>query len=452
MLCFAIAATFLLFTVGEQVAADESWMRFRGPNGSGASEGEAPLPVEWSDDLNLAWKNALPGPGASSPIVVGSRVWVTCYSGYGTPEDTERDIRQLKRHLCCYDLTSGSLQWQQAVAATLPEDSYYDSGVSSHGYASHTPVTDGERVYAFFGKTGVIAFDIWGEKLWSRKVGSGSDPPKWGSSSSPILHRDLLIVTAAAESQSLFGLHKLTGEVVWKYQSSGLDGMWGTPAIVSIDGGHSVLVMMVAGELWGFDPANGERLWTQKATESRQAYASVVCDGPRLFAFSGSGGGSLAVRLQQDLVRSPAPKASPEVLWRSPIGTTYATPILHQDKLYSISRNILTVMDAKSGQRLDQIRLKGAKETGGPFGSLDYPSPVIHSRKLYYLNARGQVYVFDLDSELEPIAINELGSEKETFWGSPAIADGKLILRSNRSLYCIEQAREHEVDPAVIGP
>ena len=109
-------------------------------------------------------------------------------------------------------------------------------------------------------------------------------------------------------------------------------------------------------------------------------------------------------------------------------------------------------MDAKSGQRLDQIRLKGAKETGGPFGSLDYPSPVIHSRKLYYLNARGQVYVFDLDSELEPIAINELGSEKETFWGSPAIADGKLILRSNRSLYCIEQVRENEVDPAVIGP
>lgn len=422
------------------IDAADSWMQFRGPNGSGVSNDSAPLPRRWSKTQNLAWKSELLGPGASSPITVGQRVFVTCYSGYGTPDDGERDISKLQRHLCCYDLSTGDLKWQKGIPATLPEDSYYESGVSSHGYASHTPVSDGEHVYAFFGKGGVFAFDLEGQRLWSKNVGNGSDPPKWGSSSSPIIYKDVLVITAAAESQSIIGLDKATGKVLWKHESTSLDGMWGTPAILNVSEDRDDLVMMIAGELWGFNPITGERLWYRTGIGSKQAYTSVLCGNSEVFASSGAGGGSLCVKIDQ-LVN---PTETPELVWQSPINATYATPVMYRDNIYLISRNILSVLDAGTGNRLKQIRLKGAKETAGPFGSLDYASPVCHEGLLYYLNARGQVYVFDLDNDVKQLAVNEItnskAGEKEIFWGTPAITKGRLILRSNQYLYCIQDA------------
>lgn len=435
LLCF-IAALLLCYASD----AADSWMQFRGPNGSGVSNDSAPLPRRWSKTQNLAWKSELPGPGASSPITVGQRVFVTCYSGYGTPDDSERDISKLQRHLCCYELNTGALLWHQDIEATLPEDSYYESGVSSHGYASHTPVSDGEHVYAFFGKGGVFAFDLEGQRLWSKNVGNGSDPPKWGSSSSPIIYKDVLVITAAAESQSIIGLDKATGKVLWKHESTSLDGMWGTPAILNVSKDRDDLVMMIAGELWGFNPITGERLWYRTGIGSKQAYTSVLCGNSEVFASSGAGGGTLCVNVDQHANQTEPPK----LVWQSPINATYATPVMYRDNIYLISRNILSVLDAGTGNRLKQIRLKGAKETGGPFGSLDYASPICHRGLLYYLNARGQVYVFDLNDNVKQLAINQITTSeagaKEIFWGTPAVTQGRLILRSNQYLYCIQDA------------
>lgn len=185
------------FAASSAVGSD--WLRFRGPNGTGISPDTKATPVTWSSTENLKWKVVLPGAGVSSPIVVGDRVFVTCYSGYGMSRESPGNQKDLKRHLVCVDRTTGSILWQKSFDPHLPEDQFSGAGVPEHGYASHTPVSDGERIYAFFGKSGVHAFDLDGKELWRAAVGTGSDPRRWGSSSSPIVFEKTLIVAAGPE-------------------------------------------------------------------------------------------------------------------------------------------------------------------------------------------------------------------------------------------------------------
>jgi outer membrane protein assembly factor BamB len=190
--------------------------------------------------------------------------------------------------------------------------------------------------------------------------------------------------------------------------------------------------MLVAKELWGLDPENGKLRWYADATRSQQAYASVILQGARVFAFSGQGGGSLALD-----AGGSGDISDTNTVWTGIVNATYGSPVRHQSKLYVVSRGVLSVVDAKSGDRVKQMRLKGAKQTGGPFGSLDYASPVVVGDRLFYLNARGQIYVFGLGDEVQQLAVNEVTTEKESFWGSPAVSDGRMVLRSSKHLYCI---------------
>ena len=183
-----------------------------GPNGSGVADDKESTPTIWSETENLKWKVPLPGAGVSCPIVVGNRVFVTCYSGYGLNQDEPGDIKNLVRHLVCVDRITGKTLWQKSLPSSVPEDPFSGMGVPQHGYASHTPTSDGKNVYVFFGKSGVLAFDLEGNQLWEKSVGKGSDDRRWGSSSSPIVHEDVLIVPAGAEGRALIGLNKNTGE------------------------------------------------------------------------------------------------------------------------------------------------------------------------------------------------------------------------------------------------
>lgn len=117
-------------------------------------------PTIWSDTQNVKWKTPLPRPGSSSPIVSGDRVFVTAYSGYG--DGTGTKMENLTRHLLCVNKADGKVLWTATVPAFRPEDAY-EGYITEHGYASSTPVADGERVYVFFGKTGVLAFDFAGK-------------------------------------------------------------------------------------------------------------------------------------------------------------------------------------------------------------------------------------------------------------------------------------------------
>jgi len=197
-------------SVANARAAQPEWPQFRGPNGSGIAASDAQPATTWSDSQNVKWKVALPGPGSSSPIVTGERVFVTCYAGYGDGSSGDGP-EKLQRHLVCLERRSGKVLWDKSVPAELPEDSY-SGNLREHGYASNTPVTDGERVYAFFGKTGVLAFDLAGQQLWKVNLGKQSSNRRWGSGASPILYHNLVIVNAAEEGRAVCALDKLTGK------------------------------------------------------------------------------------------------------------------------------------------------------------------------------------------------------------------------------------------------
>jgi outer membrane protein assembly factor BamB len=435
------------------------WDRFRGPNGSGVSLDASPTPTTWSPDEHIRWKIDLPGPGSSSPIVVGDKVFVTCWSGYGTDESGSAGMSELKRHLLCIDRESGKIIWDKSVLAVLPEDNYQGM-FAEHGYASHTPTSDGERVYAFFGKTGVIAFDMHGNEVWRKEVGDGLDERRWGSSSSPVLYKDTLFVTAAAESRSLIALEAKTGKEKWKQPADGFRSTWGTPILVKVDDQRTDLVIGVPFELWGFDTETGVLRWFYPNLETDSFCSSVVADETAIYAVEGRSGGSVAIKIggKDDVSKT-------NVLWSGRDRGRIVTPVLYQDRLYFFSGGIANCIDAKTGKQVYQTRLRkslaatsspagatdGGNEPsgergnfgrrgggGGPGGGQDYASPIIAGGMIYSQGRNGDVYVIQPGDELKQIAINRVSAEtNEDFSATPAAAAGQLFIRSSKRLYCI---------------
>ncbi|MEK7995640.1 MAG: PQQ-binding-like beta-propeller repeat protein, partial [Planctomycetota bacterium] len=256
-----VIAAVSLFIYGQ--AAGE-WAGFRGPGVRGSSP-ETGLVTTWSETENLKWKTPLPGPGSSSPILWGDKVFVTCYSGYGADKDNPGDPSNLKRHLLCINAADGKVLWDKSVPAVQPEVPY-NGRIQEHGYASHTPATDGQHVYVFFGKSGVLAFDFQGNQLWQHSVGTDSDKMKWGSASSVTLCGDLVIVNAWDESKTLYALNKRDGSEVWKQDLPGAELTFSTPVPADLSQGQHELILVLPMEIWGLDPQTGQKLWWIKTT------------------------------------------------------------------------------------------------------------------------------------------------------------------------------------------
>ena len=163
----------LVLLLGISAAANADWRQFRGPGGLGTSD-EKELPTTWSAQKNLVWKTRLPGAGSSSPMFVGERIFLTCYSGYAQEQKDPGKMEDLMRHLLCVEQKSGKILWTKEFNPELPEHKYQGEG-SYHGYSSSTPTTDGERLYVFFGKSGLFCFDLDGKELWHTSVGTGTN-------------------------------------------------------------------------------------------------------------------------------------------------------------------------------------------------------------------------------------------------------------------------------------
>ena len=283
-------------------------------------------------------------------------MFVTCWTGYGVDRDNVGDQKDLRRHLICLDRDSGNVLWDRSIEPVLPEDPY-SGNFTQHGYASHTPVSDGQRVYVFFGKTGVLAFDLDGKKLWQTSVGTGSGPHGWGSASSPILYKNLVIVTASAESESLVALDKETGKEVWRRKDAGFSGTWGTPILVECGKGRTDLVIAVPYKIWGFNPDDGKLRWQCDGLSSDSICTSAIAHDDVVYALETGprGGGTMAVRAggEGDVTKT-------NVLWRGKERSRIGTPVVENGRIYWFGNHVANCIDAATGKQVYQAALGGA--------------------------------------------------------------------------------------------
>lgn len=424
-ICFALVAAGLIVGPATSDAAD--WKRFRGPNGSAVSTATG-LPTKWSDDSNLKWKTELPGPGTSSPIIVGDKVFLTCYSGYGTGGRGRGGSQtDLRRHIVCIDRKNGKKLWTKVVKPTLPED-YAGRMLATHGYASHTPATDGERLYVFLGKTGAQCYDLDGKLLWKKSLGTGSGIRGWGTASSPILYKDSVIYTAMAEGDAIVALEKKTGKEKWKTKVSGYKGTWSTPMILKTKE-RDELIISVPQEIWALNPETGKLLWYCDAIQQDAIAPSVVADDGIIYATGGRSSESVAIK-----AGGKGNISKTAVKWRARSGSYVASPVVYKGLMFvSSNRGTVYVYDAKTGETVKRTRL-GAR---GQY----YASPIVADGKLY-IPTRGGAVVYSADKELKELAVNKFASDSTEFNASPAVANGELFLRSNKALYCIAKKKE----------
>ncbi|MFN0056632.1 MAG: PQQ-binding-like beta-propeller repeat protein [Planctomycetales bacterium] len=398
-------------------AAGEDWGRFRGPGGQGSSAATG-LPLEWSSDENIAWKQELPGPGASSPIVLGDYIYVTCYSGFFVPGEEGGTQEDLRRHLLCLDRASGKQLWERTVAPRLPEE----ERIRDHGFAASTPAADDEAVYCFFGKSGVHAFDHSGTPLWQADVGEGTNG--WGSAASPVLYQDLLFVNASVESESLVALERASGKERWRVE--GINESWNTPVVATSPEGRSELVVATQGKIRAFEPETGRPLWTCATDIGWYMVPSVVAQEGIVYCLGGrSGVASLAVRSggAGDVTQTHR-------LWTSHKGSNVSSPVLQDGYLYWAQDNleIAYCAEAASGKLVYEKRLNRA-------GSI-YASALLADGRLYYMTRDGKTFVLSAKPEFEELAVNDL-RDGSVFNGSIAIDGTRLLIRSDKALYAI---------------
>lgn len=425
----AVALAAVATLVACSAARAEDWLQFRGPGGAAATD-DPRVPTTWGDTEHLRWKLDLPGPGSSSPIVVGPRVYVTCYSGYGTGTGGGGSAGDLQRHLVAVDRATGRIDWTQTVPGSLPEDEY--SGfLTEHGYASSTPTSDGETIYCFFGKSGVVAFDAnSGKERWRVEVGKESSNRRWGSGASLLLVGDALIVNAAEESRSIRALDKRTGRQLWMAQADLLELAYATPAVVEPAVGPPELVVVVPEEIWGLNPANGKLKWFIATRMTGNVSPSPIVDGETVYLFGGfRSAGSMAIR-----TGGAGDATATHVKWTGASSSYVATPVLHDGHLYWIDdRGIAWCVRADTGQMVYRERVPGLDGGGRPV----YASPLRVRDRLLVVSRWNGTFVLPARPSFEVLAQNRFADDTTDANATPAVADGTLYLRTNRRLYAI---------------
>ena len=409
----------VILVFARPLVSTADWPQFRGPGGRGQSA-QTGLPTTWDAETKIVWKTDLPGPGASSPVAWGDRIYVTCYTGYGVQADDPGDADQLKRHLVCLDQADGRILWNVEQAATQTEGAYRGF-TALHGYASSTPAVDADGIYVFYGATGAAAYSHDGRQLWLTSCGTRIHD--WGSANSPVLYENLVIINASVESQSLIALDKSNGREIWR--QGGIEMSWNTPVLVNTAGGWE-LVVQIKGKVLGFDPATGAPLWSCEGIDD-YVCPSPVAEGDVVYAIGGRRATALAVR-----AGGRGDVTATHKLWEIAKGSNVSSPVYHDGHLYWAhdSRGTVACVDARTGQEVYDERLS-------PRPGRIYASPLAADGKLYYVSREAGVFVLPAKPQFEVLAHNQIESDTSVFNASPAVVKGRLLIRSDRALYCL---------------
>lgn len=428
----------LALVLAPVLAAQESgdWPSWRGPLGTGEAVGADP-PVTWSETENVTWKTALPGHGKSTPIVHGDRVFVLAavptrlateeeLAARVTFEDqfTEAPGELFAFLVIALDRRTGEVQWERKVAERLPVAGVH----GTNGYASFSPVTDGEGLYVSFGSYGVYALDpATGEVRWTYEMGPQHTRRGWGEAGSPALAGGALLVVADQEGASrIHALDAATGEVRWT-RDRDEPSTWTTPVVVEA-GDVTQVVVNGTTAVRSYDLETGEVLWHCDG-QTVNAIPTPVTDGEVIVCASGyQGQACLALSLAG---RGDLRESEGGVAWSHGDGTPYVpSPLLVDERVYILSKNsgLLSCLDLATGELLlDRHRLD--------LGNV-YASPISAAGRIYVVGRDGTTVVLRHGEEVEVLATNSLDEPVDA---TPAAVGKTLFLRSEFSLYAIEE-------------
>lgn len=399
------------------LALAENWPQWRGPQGTGVSP-ESNLPLEWSPTKNVRWKAKLPERGNSTPIVWGDKIFVT--------QSIEKEQR---RTLLCLDRADGKVLWQAGTAYAAPEPTH-----PTNPFCSASPVTDGERVIAWFGSAGVFCFDFDGKQLWHRDL--GVQEHEWGYAASPVIHGDLCYLNfGPGKSEFVVALDKRTSQDVWRYdlprpmpeqlkRDDNLRGSWSTPLLINA-GGREELILTLPEQVMAFAPRTGEPLWTAGGLGSL-VYTSPMWGDGVLVALGGYHRACVAVRPggSGDVTAS-------HVVWQQPKSKLrLGSGVIHQGHIYvNDMQGIAQCLDLKTGESVWEERLTAAG-TGDTWSSMVLTA----DGRLYMLNQAGETFVLKASPKYELLATNPLGEDTNS---STVISNGEIFLRTHEHLWCI---------------
>ncbi len=421
------------------LAAD--WPQFRGPRSVGVVE-DPRLPDSWSPTDNVAWKTDIPGHAWSSPVVWGDRIFLTSaipaaeieppkkglYLGGNRPAPPTDPHRWV---VYAIDWKSGKIVWEKEVHRGVPKSARH----LKNTFASETPATDGERVYAYFGNLGLFCFDFNGKMLWSKPVGPYSTRYGWGTAASPVLHKGRLYLVNDNDDESfLAALDARSGKEVWRVRRDEKSN-WATPYIWE-NAKRTEIVTNGTGKVRSYD-LNGKLLWEFSGMSSI-VIPTPFSDHGLLYLTSGYVGDQVrpvyAIKpgASGDITRRPDGD-NPFLAWYLPQGGPYnPSPIVYGDYYYTLlDRGFLTCHDARSGKEIygrQRIHPEAGAFTASPWAA---------NGKIFALSEDGDTFVIQAGPEFKVLGRNSLD---EMCMATPAISRGSLIVRTASKLYRIARA------------
>ena len=421
---------------------DSNWPQFRGSENNMIALG-ANYPTEWNDSLNVKWTCGLTGEGWSSPIVFGDRIFITSAIPEKTapaeaqsaptpkPDDTSFTKEIYRWELTCFDLKSGKELWKQVARSGHPSIKKHAQST----YACETPVTDGKRVYAYFGMTGIFCYDLNGKLIWQKDLGSYKTMNDWGTGSSPVVYQDLLYIQVDNEENSfIIALDAKTGTEKWKI-SRDEKTSYSTPVIWK----NKIRTELVTIGKYAraYDPATGSLIWELKMGDG-SAIPSPVYDKEHIYL--GKSGGpnkpgmlfSVKAGSSGDITPADSGLVSTGVAWTlRETGVSNPSPLILNGLIYLLSGRggEIYCLDASTGALV-------YKEKIANVGAC-WSSPWIFNNQIYFYDEKGNTKVFQAGKEFKVISQNNRLDDK--FWASVAITNDDYIFRGVKKLYCVSK-------------
>jgi len=413
------------------------WPQWRGPEATGFAPKGNP-PIEWSETKNVKWKVEIPGKGHATPIIWEDKVFVlTAVETNQKVEEPEikestegRRMPGIKAEsmldfkVLALNRLDGSVIWEKTVIQEAPVDGTHNQGT----WASNSPVTDGEHLFAYFGSRGLYCLDFDGNVLWSRDFGQMEKKMSFGEGSSPAIHKDKIVVLWDHEGDSfLYILDKKTGKDIMKIARDEQTS-WSSPLIVNVQGKEQVITSATA-QIRSYDLETGEIIWHDTGMTSNVIPHPMVKDNT-LYLMSGFRGNAIkAIDLSKATGNISGTNA---IIWEYNQNASYTpSALLANDKLYFLRSNNgnLTCLGASDGK--ENYSLEKLEGTGTIFAS-----PVGVKDRLYITSQSGITYVVKQGPVFEIISKNILDDGN---FASPAIAGDELFIRGFQYLYSLSE-------------